>query len=126
MKFSLKEACSKMGFKNLVIVEQVKQSAIDCMGKKLDVNDFCDKFSNQKNFTRGYIDSDARRVICEEATGVSLSVTCEKDGAHEKVCISPEKSCHILKKLYARRLALIHSAFLDIFPGQVNCYYSTQ
>ncbi len=120
------EACQKLGLKNNLLIDPIGVRALNCMGKKVEVSEACEKEKNGKlgPFIRGVIDVQNRQVICQYGKQAFLSISCEGH-KNKKFCKRPKKSCLSLQKKFAGELNLAH--FSRLFKGHLetlNCYYS--
>lgn len=120
--FTLKEACIKAGFKDNLLVEASNSVTIDCMGRELNINDFCTKLNVDPNLLRGFVSKSKSQVYCEYGTSVSLTLSCDKD--HFSYCQNAKKGCEKLGQNFAIRLSLMHSSLTGV-PKNINCHFST-
>ena len=77
------------------------------------------KFPLEQELTRGIVDEKRKKVICETAPSVSLTLSC--DARSMKYCIDHKRGCEELKKIYAAKLEVVHSSMLE---KKINCYFS--
>jgi hypothetical protein len=121
--FSYKEVCEEMGVKHLVMIEVLDPVHLDCMGKKVNVKNFCLKKVNNGNFIRGYINSKLSEVACEMGREAFVSIGCDKRDKH--FCKNPIKGCEKLNRIFAHSHALNHYSFNEKDVDNVlNCYFS--
>lgn len=119
-EFNFREMCEAMGSKNLELISAKSMTELDCMGKFFKIIDFClSKFPLDKNLTRGIIDNEKKKIICETSTSVMISVSC--DSRDVKYCLDPKKGCEELRKIYAYKLEVAHYSKLE---KNINCYFS--
>ena len=120
--YSLKEACTKAGFKHLLLVDAQDVVTVDCMGQKLNAKDFCLKEQNPgKSFIRGFVSASQSQVYCEYAEAVSLSLKCDQQ--HYKYCQNANQGCEQLRGNFAHDLELMHASLTGA-PTNLNCHYS--
>lgn len=115
--YSFKDVCTKMGVKNILMVDKIDDQHLDCMGKSVFVNDFCATLGS--GVIKGEIISD--KVKCTRGDNLFLSVACNdlaKDCQAHQLCLS-------LKKQYAVNLDLNYAAVTedDAKEKLLNCYY---
>ena len=109
-----------MGSKNAILISPKFLSELECLNKSYPLIDFClKKFPVDKTLTRGYVDQEKKKVICEMSDSVMLSVSC--DARDLKYCFIPKKGCELLRKIYANRLETAHYSMLE---KNLNCYFS--
>lgn len=119
--FGLKEACEKAGFEHLLLVEAASPVAVDCMGRELNVQSFCEKIEGPSNLIRGFVSRSKSQVYCEYGEAVSLTLKCDQE--HYKYCQNAKKGCEDLRSVFAKKLELMHSSFTGT-PTNLNCHYS--
>jgi hypothetical protein len=127
-RHSFKSACSKMGYVDSPLIEIVSGSKLDCMGRKIDVGDFCYKeLAADPYYLRGYIDKNANEVVCVSGKKVLFKYLCVKLGDKALCSQKAEASCAFIQKKLARRLDLVHSSFVDNEKGikQLNCFFES-
>jgi hypothetical protein len=127
-RHSFKNVCIKMGHPDSPLVEVASGSTLDCMGRKIDIVEFCDKeLAQDPYFIRAYIDQDKQEVICVTGTKVLFKYQCVK--LTDKALCSKEAkfSCAYIQKKLARRLDMVHSSFTSNEKGikQLNCYFDS-
>ncbi len=119
-EFEYSEVCETMGSKSAILITPKSLSELECLNKTYSLSDFClKKFPLEKSFTRGYVDQEKKKVICEMSESVMLSVTCDERDL--KYCFNPKHGCEELKKIYAYRLEIAHYSMLE---KNLNCYFS--
>lgn len=116
-----------MGFKELLMIDIVNSTTIDCMTDKVTAKEFCQKkLKDDKLFVRGFVDKKKEEVVCQKGHNVLLSLSC--DEKHLFYCSkSSKKGCLALKRHFAINHEFIHSSILrekDIHI--LNCYYSAK
>lgn len=123
--FDLKTICEEMGHKENLLVEAKNSNQIDCMGRVVEIADFCEKKyplekDGQKLFlTKASIGMATKRGYCERGEAVLLRLNCESD--HKSFCTSAKSGCEKLGKVFARQLPAIESTKV----GQIlRCFYS--
>lgn len=125
LEFDFKDVCSEFGHKDVLFVDSISTSTIDCMKVKINASDFCQKkLSDDPLYLRGYVDLKKRKVLCQKGYRVLLSLTCEDD--HLYYCKkSSQYGCQQLQNIFAKNLELVHSSI--ILNGDIhhlNCYFS--
>lgn len=119
-EFEYSDVCETMGSKNAILISPKSLSELECLNKSYPLIDFClKKFPVDKTLTRGYVDQEKKKVICEMSDSVMLSVSC--DARDLKYCFIPKKGCELLRKIYANRLETAHYSMLE---KNLNCYFS--
>lgn len=120
--YSYKAVCKEMGHKELLLVAPKNVMHMDCMGKIVNITDFCLKVGPQKNFLRGYINEKMKEVVCTRGKSAFLSIGCDK---RDKVyCEEPLEGCKRLNKVYASSHVLGYHAFIEKDVDNVlNCFF---
>ena len=119
-EFDYAEVCETMGAKNTVLITPKSLREIECLNKTYSLIDFClKKFPMDKTLTRGFVDHEKKKVVCEMSDSVMLSVSCDERDL--KYCLVPEKGCKELKAIYANLLEIAHYSKLE---KNLNCYFS--
>lgn len=133
-QYSLKEACTFMGHKEVLVVEALGQTKIDCMGEIIETLDFCQKkqkegpqlegTNSERAFTRGVIDKEEKVVYCEKAIQVQLTLKCDSRYG-PLYCKDALAGCQKLKDTFAHDLNLGHKAIVtDQKIKNLECYFS--
>lgn len=119
-EFDYKEVCDTFKVKDALLISPASLTEMECFNKKFQLIDFClNKFPMEKTLTRGYVDKEKKKVICEMSESVMISVSC--DDRDLKYCFDPKKGCEELKKIYGHRLEIAHYSMLE---KNLNCYFS--
>lgn len=119
-EFDYKEVCESFKVKDVMLVTPVSLTEIECFNKKFQLLDFClNKFPLDKTLTRGYVDKEKKKVICEMSDSVMISVSCDQRDL--KYCFDPKKGCEELRKIYGNRLDVAHFSMLE---KNLNCYFA--
>lgn len=121
--FTLKEFCQEMVTHPSPLIEIKSKSLVDCMGKKVKVEDFClKKMATDPYYIRGYASDN--KVRCLSGKKVVFRYACKKK---DKYCKDNAKNtCTQLKRKLAYRLDLVHASLIDIESGkQLNCFYES-
>ena len=117
--FDYKEFCTTMKAKSTTLISMTGVGEIECFNEKFKIADFCiKKLPLENSLTRGYAVESEKKVYCEEAKSLMLTVTCDTS---KDICFKPKISCEGLKKIFAYRLNLFHYANID---KNLECYYS--
>lgn len=127
-RYSFKEACTKAGFEDSPLIEAISGTVLDCMGRKVEAAEFCDKqLVHDPYYLRGYVDAEKNEVVCVSGKKVLFKYQCVK--LSDKVLCSGEasESCLFIQKKLARRLDLVHSSFVRTEKGmkQLNCFFES-
>ena len=126
--FSWKTVCSKMVAHESPLIEPVSGTQIDCMGKKVDVSDFCSKeLAHDPYYLRGYVREETKEVVCQSGKKVSFKYQCVRL-ADKKLCsLSAETACEEIRRKLARRLDIVHRSFTQNDKGirELNCYFES-
>lgn len=110
--FELKNVCERMGHLHVPIIEISSMNEIDCMGKKVNIIDFClQDFKKDQKFIRGFADKKEKKIICELASRVMLKLEC--DSKNDMNCMDSEIGCTEYKKTLAYNLKLAQHSLLD-------------
>lgn len=108
--FMMSEVCDWKGVKDAPLMEADSIRIIDCMGIKVNVQDFClAKVSRQADFIRGYWDHKSKRVICQSAKSVVVKYKCTNH-SQQRFCQNPEIACEGMKSRLAYNLKLFKSS----------------
>lgn len=117
LDFTYLDLCTTMKAKNTMLISPIGFSEIECFNQKFKVSEFClKKLPEDASFTRGFINTTEKKIYCETAKAVSLSIFCEY-----KKCRNHKSACEKLKNAYAMKLELSHSSLVE---DKLNCYYS--
>lgn len=128
VSFSFKTVCDRMVTHESPLIDAASGTEIDCMGKKVNVAEFCDKeMAQDPYYLRGYVDSTSKQVVCKSGKKVIFKYMCVKF-ADRALCSKEAKSaCEEIKLKLARRLDIVHSSFVKTEKGikQLNCFYES-
>lgn len=126
VSFSWKSVCLKMVTHESPLIEPVSGTEIDCMGKKVNVSDFCEKeLGHDPYYLRGYVAEASKEVVCQSGRKVNFKYQCVRL-ADKRLCgQSAEVSCNEIKQKLARRLDVVHHSFTKNEKGikELNCYF---
>lgn len=125
-RHSFKYACAKSGYPDSPLIEVVTGTKLDCMGRKIEVADFCDKeLAADPYFIRAHIDKDKQEVVCVTGKKVLFKYLCVKLSDKALCSQTPDNACKYIRTKLARRLNIVHSAFVNNEKGikQLNCFY---
>lgn len=131
--FSFNEVCKYMGQNETLIVEAEGPGRLDCMGSKINLNDFCSKkekglelLSENLSLTRGVNDPLSKTVFCEKASSLTLSYKCQKKDRSD-ICFSATKGCKKLNEIFAINMETSYTSIIDQTGGKIlNCYFSSK
>ncbi len=126
--FNFNTVCEKMVTHESPLIEVVSGTEIDCMGKKINVGDFCMKeMEADPYYLRAYVDKDQKQVICHSGKKVLFKYLCTK--LEDKILCSTmaKESCERIREKLAKRLHVIHSSFIKNEKGikQLNCFFES-
>lgn len=118
-EYSFKEVCKKQLNKDFPLIEEKSSFELDCMGKTIDVNTFCEKTQVYDPYLiRGFIKES--KVYCQSARRVILKYECSKTS----FCNDSSVSCFKLQAKLARRLKLVHHSLIKQSNTKIlNCYF---
>lgn len=127
-RHSFKTVCIKSGYPDSPLIEVVNGTTLDCMSKKVDVAEFCDKeHVRDPYYLRGLIDQAKQEVVCVSGKKVLFKYQCVKL-TDKALCSQDAKfACTYIQKKLARRLDIVHSSFVNNEKGikQLNCFYES-
>lgn len=127
-RHSFKYVCSKSGFPDSPLIEVAANTKLDCMSRKVEVGDFCEKeMAADPYYLRAYIDKDKQEVVCVSGKKVLFKYLCVKLSDKAMCSQKAEVSCAYIQKKLARRLDMAHSAFVNNEKGikQLNCFFES-
>lgn len=128
VSFTWKSVCARMVSHESPLIEPVSGTEIDCMGKKVNVSDFCEKeLAHDPYYLRGYVNETAKEVVCQSGKRVSFKYQCVRL-SDKRLCGRPAKaSCEEIRHKLARRLDLVHHSFTTNAKGvrELNCYFES-
>ncbi len=126
--FSWKFVCTKMVTHEAPLIELVSGTEIDCMGKKVNVSDFCEReMAHDPYFLRGFVKEETKEVVCQSGKKVIFKYQCVRL-ADKRLCgQSAEASCKEIRHKLARRLDIVHQSFTKNDKGikELNCYFES-
>lgn len=127
-RHSLKYVCSKSGYPDSPLIEIESGTKLDCMGKKVEVGEFCDKeLAADPYYLRAFVDKNKQEVVCVTGKKVLFKYLCVK--LSDKALCSQEAkfACNFIKEKLAKRLDLVHSSFVKNEKGikQLNCFFES-
>lgn len=128
--FSFADVCKYMGQNETLLIDEIGPGNLDCMGQKINLNDFCQKKEKSLELghenlalARGIIDSLSQNVICEKAKTVSFSFKCRPKDLND-LCLSASFGCEKVQKLYAVNLEISHRSLIEQEQGKIlSCYF---
>ena len=108
-----------MNAKSSLLTTAINSHEIECFNQKYKIREFCiKKMPLDSNFTRGFGVESEKRVYCEEAVNVSLSIDCKE---MKGLCKNAQNACEKLKNIYAYSLENSHHSVTN---GKLNCYFT--
>jgi len=74
-RFSFKTACSKLVTHESPLIEVVSGTELDCMGKKVEVSQFCEKeLAADPYYLGAFVDKENKEVVCVSGRKFCLSI----------------------------------------------------
>ena len=128
IRFSFKTVCQKMVTHESPLIEIVSGTVIDCMGKKIDVGNFCDKeMAADPYYLRAYVDRESKEVVCHSGKKVLFKYQCVKLSDRILCDSKAQASCQQMKQKLAKRLDLVHASIIKNEKGikELNCYFES-
>ncbi|MFL5784700.1 MAG: hypothetical protein ACJ76H_08840 [Bacteriovoracaceae bacterium] len=128
VSFSWQTVCRKMVSHESPLIEPVSGTEIDCMGKKVNVSDFCEKeLAHDPYFLRGHVEESSKTVVCHSGKKVIFKYQCVRL-ADKKLCgLTADSACKEIRHKLARRLDIVHHSFTQNDKGikELNCYFES-
>ena len=127
-RFDLKTVCKKSVTHESPLIDIVSGTELDCMGKKIEVGNFCLKeLAADPYYLRAYIDKESKEVVCVSGKKVLFKYLCVKLSDKQLCDQDAKKSCTFIQKKLAYRLDMVHSSFTKNEKGikQLNCYFES-
>ena len=128
IRFSFKTVCQKMVTHESPLIEIVSGTIIDCMGKKVEVGNFCDKeLAADPYYLRAYVDRESKEVVCHSGKKVLFKYQCVKLSDRILCEAKAQASCNQMKQKLAKRLDLVHASIIKNEKGikELNCYFES-
>ena len=128
IRFPFKTVCQKMVTHETPLIEIVSGTVIDCMGKKIDVGNFCDKeMAADPYYLRAYVDRESKEVVCHSGKKVLFKYQCVKLSDRILCDSKAQASCQQMKQKLAKRLDLVHASIIKNEKGikELNCYFES-
>ena len=126
--FAFKQVCEKtLGFES-PLIEAKSGTVLDCMSRKVDVSDFCDKeLVTDPYYLRGYVDEEKKLVHCHSGKKVNFRYQCVKLSDRELCSKEPKAACEFIKHKLARRLDIVESQFSKNAKGikELQCRFES-
>jgi len=127
-KYSFMDVCKVMGFKNVLLVDVINTTHIDCMGKSLKITNFCKDIKYKDlSYMRGFVDTQKKKVICQFGRRGYLSLICNKLN-NNNYCKKSYDGCKKLNKIFANKLELFHHGTLvgNSNQKELKCIFSAK
>jgi hypothetical protein len=127
-RFSFKTVCEKMVTHEAPLIDAISGTELDCMGKKIEVGNFCDKeLAADPYYLRAFIDKEKREVVCHSGKKVLFKYLCVKLSDKDLCNKEAKVSCTTIQKKLAKRLDMVHFSFTKNEKGikQLNCYFES-
>ena len=128
IRFSFKTVCQKMVTHETPLIEIVSGTVLDCMGKKIEVGNFCDKeMAADPYYLRAYVDRESKEVVCHSGKKVLFKYQCVKLSDRILCDSKAQASCQQMKQKLAKRLDLVHASIIKNEKGikELNCYFES-
>lgn len=128
VNFSWKTVCSKMVTHETPLIEAVSGTEIDCMGKKVNVSDFCFReLAQDPYYLRAFVREESKEVVCESGKKVNFKYQCVKLTDRRLCSQTSQKACAEIRVKLARRLDIVHHSFTNNDKGikELNCYFES-
>ncbi len=125
---SLKDACIMMGVRDNLLLLEVRDGKLDCMGKTFSLNRICQK-KRPETFPISLVQSEYNaeddKIECHFSDQVELKIHCTKKQL--ATCSYAKKSCLLFKKRIAYELPLVRATSLDNFDGtkDLRCLFQS-
>ena len=126
--FSFHYACKKSFPTDSPLIEVLGSTQLDCMGRKLNVSDFCEKeLVGDPYYLRAYVDKNKNEVTCLSGKRVIFKFICAKLSDQRLCSLSSKEACLEIQKKLARSLDIVHSSFIKNEKSlrQLNCFYES-
>jgi hypothetical protein len=127
-RHSFKYVCSKSGYPDSPLIDYVSGTKLDCMGRKIEVGEFCEKEkASDPYYLRASVDKSKQEIICVSGKKVLFKYLCVKLSDSAMCSSESKKACLYIKDKLAKRLDLIHSSFVTNEKGikQLNCFFES-
>lgn len=126
--YSFIEVCKQSVTHETPLIEYVSPKEIDCMGKKIQVMNFCDKaHAADPYFLRGIADEETKQISCVSGKRLIFKYLCAKSS--DKVfCDTASIGCLQVRDQLARRLNIVRATITKNTKGQkeLNCYFDSK
>ncbi|MCP4912517.1 MAG: hypothetical protein GY909_05315 [Oligoflexia bacterium] len=124
--FTYHQVCMANGVKHLPLVSALNTYELDCMGKTVNVQEFCqNKFKDDPKLLRGFISKKLKEVVCEKGSMLEVSLSCDKK--HLPFCKNPKMGCLNLKNIFAfnHKVEFVSFVKKDV-DDQLNCIFQSR
>lgn len=112
------------------MVDQVEEGVIDCMGKKVNLGQFCKKkFPRRLDLLKGQVDKKTNQADCLFSSQSIVEYSCPYgEPKKNRFChLGPKSLCEKIKNQMAIHLSLIHSLRIPLTSGPVTkCYFQAK
>lgn len=126
--FTWKTVCAKMVAHESPLIEAHSGTEIDCMGKKVNVSDFCEKeLAQDPYYLRGFVREETKEVVCHSGKKVNFKYQCVKLADRRLCSQRSSEACKEIGHKLARRLDIVHHSFTENDKGirELNCYFES-
>jgi len=126
--FTFNYVCKKSFPTDSPLIEVLGGTQLDCMGRKLNVSNFCDnELRSDPYYLRAYIDKNKNEVICLTGKKVIFKFVCAKL-TDRKICtLNSKTACLKIQEKLAKRLDIVHASFIknEKSMKQLNCTFES-
>lgn len=127
-RYSFKTICNKLVTHESPLIEIASGTQLDCMGKKVEVGDFCLKeLTSDPYYLRGYVDKENKDVVCVSGKKVLFKYLCVKLSDNRYCGNNSKASCELIKRKLAYRLDIVHHSIIKNEKGikQLSCFFES-
>lgn len=128
INYTFSEVCKKSVSHETPLIEFVSPKEIDCMGKKIQVLNFCDnELATDPYFLRGIADEATKQVTCVSGKRLIFKYACAKK-SDSVFCDVASLGCLEVRNQLATRLYAIRATITKNEKGQkeLNCYFDSK
>ncbi len=128
INYSFSEVCKKSVTHESPLIEFISPKEIDCMGKKIQVMDFCDKEqAGDPYFLRAIATEATKEVSCISGKRLVFKYLCAKK-TDFVFCDVASLGCVEIKNQLAKRLHIVRASVTKNSKGQkeLNCYFDSK
>jgi hypothetical protein len=125
-RHSFKTVCSALVSHDSPLIEIASGTELDCMGKKVQVGNFCEKeLAADPYYLRAHVDKETNEVVCTSGKKVLFKYLCVKLSDKAMCSQNAKKACEFIQEKLAKRLDLVHFSFVQNPKRikQLNCFF---